>query len=250
MTWLEAVLLGVIQGLAEFLPVSSSGHLVIAQKILGFSAPPVFFDVLVHVGTLMAVIVYFRDRWLKLTGGQIKLLVLATVPAVVVGVLLNPVLGDLFNSLWVVMIGLVITGTLLVMSSGRFSDSGFSIDKMSGKQALLIGLFQALAIMPGVSRSGSTVVGGVMMGLKKQAAFFFSFFMAVPAILGALVLQLVDNQAFGAVDSMSLVIGFGVALVTGLFSLKILEKVINSSKLNLFAYYCFGLAIVLLVVSL
>ena len=250
MTWIQAVLLGVVQGLAEFLPVSSSGHLVIAQKMLGFSAPPVFFDVLIHVGTLVAVIVYFRDRWLKLTSKHVSLLVLATIPAVVVGGLLNPFLGDLFNSLWVVMIGLVITGTLLVISSRRFSDSGFSIDKMSSKQALLIGLFQALAIMPGVSRSGSTVVGGVMIGLKKQAAFFFSFFMAVPAILGALVLQLVDNQAFEVVDSMSLVIGFGVSMVTGLFSLKILEKVINSSKLNLFAYYCFGLALLLLIVTI
>lgn len=237
MTWIQAVVLGIVQGLTEFLPVSSSGHLVIAQNFFGFTSPPIMFDVVVHAGTLLAIVVYFYRWIIKLKLVYFRLVVLGTVPAIVVGLMLNNVIESLFNSLSVVGVGLLITSVLLFLSNTKFAkrENNKSIDSF---RSIVIGLFQAIAIIPGISRSGSTVVGGMLFGLNKKEAFRFSFMLAIPAIIGALVLQIIGGGLYSEIGYLSIMIGFFTAAITGFGALKILDKVINASKLHYFGYYC------------
>jgi undecaprenyl-diphosphatase len=234
----------VVQGLTEFLPVSSSGHLVITQKLFGFTSPPFLFDVVVHVATLLAIVIYFNKKIIRLDFSYIKLLVIGTIPAVLVGLLLNNVTVHLFNSLTVVGFGLLFTAILLLLTKGKMVKG--KEEKINPVRAITIGVFQAVAIIPGISRSGSTVVGGVMSGLSKKDAFTFSFMLAIPAIIGALVLQLAGNGTYEQVSAGAMLVGFLSASITGVASLKLLDKVVRESKLNYFGYYCAILGIVLL----
>lgn len=241
MTILESIVLGIVQGSTEFLPVSSSGHLVIAQHLLGLKHPPVLFDIILHTGSLAAIIIFFADRLRNLNLFQITLAVLGTLPAVVVGLLVQPHLNSIFSSLFITAIGLMTTGLLL--SSTYFLPKTISTSPLLIKHSLLIGLIQSLAIIPGLSRSGSTVTLGLWLKLKKEDAFYFSFLLSIPAITGALVLQLVNNPSFNQVDETGFIFGFFTSLVVSLLSLKILKYVITQNKLHFFAAYCFAVAL-------
>lgn len=269
MSYFQAIILAVIQALTEFLPISSSGHLVIVQKIFGFSEPPVVFDVLVHLGTLGALAVFLEGRLVQIMKGLtqrdgeswriILMVIVGTIPTVIVGLFLQRYIGRIFNSLPLVGFSLVITAGLLF--SARWADKNFTRPRPSrdevGKgsenlrdlswfDALFVGLFQALAILPGVSRSGSTIVSGLWRKLDREAAFHFSFYLAIPAIIGAAVLQLPALIAGQFSYLNQALLGMLVAGIAGYFSLAALKRILLGRKLWLFGIYCLSVGLLLL----
>lgn len=249
MTWWQAIFLSIVQGLTEFLPISSSGHLVIFQKLFGLE-PPVLFDIFVHVGTLGAIIFFFRKELLKILQGIFKkdrqifwLIVIGSIPAIIVGLFLQKNINQIFDSLKLVGVALLITSALLISTKWFKEKNGVRFKSVKWYDGLIIGLFQALAILPGVSRSGATLVGGLSRKINREIAFQFSFFLAIPAIFGALILQIPDliNYQFNLLNKS--ILGMILAGVVGYFSLKILKKVLLNSKLWVFGLYCFFLAI-------
>lgn len=259
MSWFQVFFLSIVQGLTEFLPVSSSGHLVLFQKIFGLE-PPVLFDVFVHVGTLGAILFYFRRELKKLIEGIFKkenkslyflfLIVIGTIPAVIVGLLLEKRIEVIFDSFRLVGISLLITGLLLLLTN-IFKDKlkKGKVVSSNWKDALFIGIFQALAILPGISRSGATISAGLFRRFGRDLAFKFSFFLAIPAIIGALILQIPDLVSSSSYLINQALIGMVIAGIVGFFALKILRKVLVSSKLHIFAIYCLLLGVGVLLFS-
>lgn len=257
MSLLEGLILGVIQGLTEFLPVSSSGHLVIGQAVLGISVPGVVFEVALHVATLVSVLIVYRGRIGRLAGGAVRgdgfswrylgLLVLATVPAAVVGLLFGTQVEALFERPSTVGFALLVTGGLLW--STRAARRYRGLGQETGEEprevaptvavALLMGFAQAFALVPGISRSGATVVAGLWAGVDVREAAAFSFLMAVPAIAGAAVLKLPDLVGAGSVPGGSgLVAGAIVAAVTGIGAIRIFVSMLRSGSFHRFGVYC------------
>lgn len=247
MNILQAIALGLVQGITEFLPVSSSGHLVIGQKIFGLAKPPVLFDILVHIGTLLAVLVFFKNKFLKLSKKIICLILIGTVPAALAGLFLNQYAQTLFNSLKLVGVSLLATAFLL-FSTKLLKAKTKIFSQLNWQKAFIVGCFQALAILPGVSRSGSTIIGGLWTGLKKETAFDFSFLLAVPAILGALALQIPEISSNGDQLAMGFV-GLITASISGFLSLKLFKQIVLKSKLYYFGFYCLVLGVGILLAS-
>jgi undecaprenyl-diphosphatase len=255
----SAIVLGVVQGLTEFLPVSSSGHLAIAQHFLpGFDQPGVLFDVVLHLGTLGAVLIYLRHEVSLLFSGLqwgsagragrklILVLAVGTLPAVVAALLFGDFVEQSFEDLWVVAVALCVTGVLLLFSR-RFSGTGRELADVGFADALFVGIFQSVALLPGISRSGTTIVSGLGRGLAHGSAARFSFLLSIPAILGAAVFNLrevayVPSAAFGGY-----VAGFLTAFAIGYLSIGIVIKVLASERFHLFGYYCLGMGGLVLV---
>jgi len=246
MSYSQAIILAIVQGLTEFLPISSSGHLVIFQKLFNLTEPPVLFDVLVHVGTLGAVLVYFRKGLIKISQKTIWLVIIGTIPAAIIGLLLQDYISQIFNSLKLVGVALLITGGLLL--SRRFKSLNRRFNSLKWQDAIFVGCFQALAIIPGISRSGSTIVSGLWRKLDRKTAFQFSFYLAIPAILGALALQTPDLLYSSCGYLKQGILGMIIAGVIGCGALKILEKILISAKLWIFGFYCLVLGIIVLLV--
>lgn len=242
MKLIQSASLGFIQGMTEFLPVSSSGHLVIFQHLFKLDQPPIFFDVLVHTATLAAVVFFFKHQLFSLSRQYIQNILIGSTPTVIVGFFLQPYLEPLFSSLSIVGLGLITTSALLFTTYKKTKTS----HHITPRKALIIGFFQALAIIPGISRSGSTIASALLLGLKPKTAFTFSFLLSLPAILGALVLQLLDLSIV-TTPTPSLLIGFSTALVSGFFALVLLQKIVNNKKLFIFAPYCLTVGVILLV---
>ncbi|MCX6725900.1 MAG: undecaprenyl-diphosphate phosphatase [Candidatus Shapirobacteria bacterium] len=255
MNFWQAIFLAIVQGLTEFLPVSSSGHLAIFQKIFHLGSP-VIFDVFLHVGTLGSIIFFFRKELIQIIKGIFKkdknywhlfwLLAIGTIPAVMVGLFLNDKIEMIFSSLKLISLSFFITGFFLLMTF-FLKEGKKQFKNTNWFDSLIIGVFQAIAILPGVSRSGSTIFGSLLRNFKKEKAFEFSFLLAIPAILGALVLQipnLANNQFLLFVPS---IFGMVVAGFVGYFSLKIFKKVLLNSRLWLFSFYCFFVSLILLI---
>lgn len=247
MTLIQALILGLLQGLTEFLPVSSSGHLVIVQHLFGLLNPPVFFDVFLHLATALAVIVVLWRPLLFLDKKTIGFILLASLPAGVFGILLNSSIESLFSSVKLVAVALLITGLLLFLTRYFFSQAKNT--RLTWKNTLFIGLFQAIAIIPGISRSGSTISAGIFAKLKPELVFNFSFLLALPAILGAAMLQLRDLNFSISLFNLPLFIGFIAAFFSGLSFLKLLKKFVSQGKFSPFAYYCLALGLALLVIA-
>jgi undecaprenyl-diphosphatase len=250
MTLFEAALLGVVQGLTEFLPVSSSGHLVIMQNLLGFANPPLTFDVMVHLGTVLAVITAFWSDIVSIirrpTQKLVIMIIVGSIPTGIIGILFKPYFEVFFSSLLVVGVGLIITGMLLWFSE-RFSFGYKTVREMTLIDALVIGTIQGVAIIPGISRSGSTIAGGLLAGLDRELAARFSFLLAIPAILGASLLEarnLLDGSA--GLELFPMLVGSIVALVTGYFAVRVVIKFVKQGRLSIFAYYCWALGLLLL----
>ncbi len=242
MNIIQAGLLGVVQGLTEFLPVSSSGHLVILQSMIpSFSQPGVMFDVYLHFGTLLAVLVYYFKRILNLDLKYIKILILATIPAVVVGFLLKDVIDVIFQSTKLVGAALIITG-IMDLGIDRGKETTGNVDNRKG---LIIGLFQAFAILPGISRSGSTIFAGTLSGVKKETAAEFSFLLSVPAVLGANLLEIIKNTG-GLIFSANYLVGILCSFIFGLICIKILLKLLINNKFSYLGYYCISLGLLTL----
>ncbi len=245
MTIFQGFLLGLIQGLTEFLPVSSSGHLVIFQHLLNLSDSSVTFDILVHLATSLAVIIVVFDSLVKITFKQIKIIALASLPAAIFGLLLNSQVETLFSSLRLVGFTLLITSGILFSTKLLKT---LKPSELNHKNTFLIGLAQALAIFPGISRSGSTIVAGLHTGLAPKTAFNFSFLLSLPAIFGAQLLQL--NKLTNSPPSQipSLLTGFITAFISGFFALKLLQKFVTNSKLHYFSYYCLVIGLLALLI--
>jgi undecaprenyl-diphosphatase len=244
MNILQAFILSAVQGITEFLPVSSSGHLVILQTIMGMSEPPVLFDILVHIGSLVAVLIFFWKIIIKLSKKTILLIGIGTIPAVILGLFLNKYTEVIFNSITGVGISLLIT-SILLFSTLLVKDNNKDLHSLCYKDSFIIGLFQAVAILPGVSRSGSTIVGGILRKLKFETAFTFSFLLAIPAILGALVLNISKIKLNNNEFKIGLV-GLVISAIFSLIAIKILKKVILRKKIYYFGFYCLILGLLIL----
>lgn len=249
-SYLNAAILGLLQGLTEFLPVSSSGHLVIFQNILGMTEPLLSFDVFLHLGTLIAVfIVFWEDIWYlirHLFSKPVALIILAVIPAGIAGVFLEDLFNQLFSSVLFVGCALFVTGVLLWLSDNCYGDK--DMEDMTVKDALIIGLFQAVAITPGISRSGSTIFGALLRGFNRKTAASFSFLISIPTILGAAVLhgyQLITETGSLGIEP-SYWVGMIVAAISGYAAIRTFLALVQKQKLKYFSFYCWGVGIFIL----
>jgi undecaprenyl-diphosphatase len=268
---IQAIILGTIQGLTEFLPVSSSAHLVFITDILGLQQN-VAFDTLLHLGTLVAVVAFFwRDlidiissfisSILDIFKGRFKkgldeepfkklswLLVIGTIPAGIVGFLFQKQFEALFSSIFYVGIFLIITG-LLLWGAERVKPGQKDVKDITFKNALVIGIAQAIAIAPGISRSGATISVGLFSGLNRELAARFSFLLSIPAILGAVLVESRHINSFD-ISTGVLIAGFVSAVVFGYIAIKLLLKIIKERTLMIFAYYCWAVGILAIIIAL
>ncbi len=239
---IEAWGLGILQGLTEFFPISSSGHLVLAQQWFGVTGSTLTFDILLHGGTLIAILIFFWPKIRYLSSKEIFLVGLGTIPAVIAGLTLKDQIEASFMSLSGVGLGFIISGGLLLLIK-RWKPGTKTITDLSISQVLMVGLMQALAIVPSISRSGATIVAGLLFGLSREAAFDFAFILAIPVIAGAMVMELPELASLSAVELGVYLQGFIGALGAGLGSIFLLKKVIKAGKLFWFGWYCVGLGL-------
>ncbi|MFH1122689.1 MAG: undecaprenyl-diphosphate phosphatase [Pseudomonadota bacterium] len=266
---IKAIFLGIVQGSTEFLPVSSSGHLVLFQNLLGLKEPELLLDISLHLGTLLAVCLYFhsdltkmiKESWtfaVELLKGRKSFsriaetpyasftlwVIVGTIPTALIGISFRSTLEGLFDSVPVVGIMLLCTGAILAISGfiSKNRDGRLNIGLFA---ALAVGLAQGFAIIPGISRSGATIVCGMACGLKRDVAARFSFLLSIPAILGALVLQL-SSEARHEIAFLPLLAGLIAATLVGLAALKVLMGMVTKGNLFWFAPYCWGLGLLML----
>ncbi len=251
---LQAIILGVIQGLTEFLPVSSSGHLELAKVILGeedIGASSMLMTVVLHFATALSTLVVFRKDVMEIIAGLVSdtesrnfalKIIVSMMPAAIIGILLEDQIDALFsNNILLVCSMLIVTAILLfVADKAETSEKGVTFSNPR-----VIGIAQAIAIMPGISRSGATISTSVILGIDREKAARFSFLMVVPLIFGKIAKDLLDGE-FGSndVDYLSLGLGFVAAFLTGLLACTWMIKLVKSSKLKHFAYYCLLVAII------
>lgn len=259
MELIDALVLGVIQGVTEWLPVSSSGHLVIGQEMLGLPANEnLLFDLMVHLGTVLAVCVYFRrEFWnilramiprsqcgpdrdqLRLLGAAIAV---GTIPIAVVGLLISGEVEDIFT-LPMVGVALLVNAVVLVVAERIASDRKKSVRPFD---ALLIGIFQAVAIIPGISRSGFTISGGLLRGVEREAAATFAFLLSVPALIGAFVYGVLALERYDA-EAVTMLVGMATAFVVGIASIDVLLRVVRAGGLWAFGAYCAVVGVIVIV---
>jgi len=248
-------LLGLVQGLTEFLPISSSAHLILAQRFLGVDPPGVLLEALLHLGTLAAVVLAFRRDLLHLARSaagrgslagrkEIGMILAGTIPILIAGFLLRDVIDDLFSSLWLVGVALIATGGVLLAADRLARRSRRS--EVRFLDALIIGIAQAFALLPGLSRSGVTIASGITMGLSAPKAARFSFLLAVPALSGAGIVTLWDAvRVAGLADQnvAGLLVGALVSFAVGLAAIRVLLALIAKGRLWFFAVYCLAVGI-------
>ena len=263
MDWLQALLLGLVQGLTEFLPVSSSGHLAIGKALLGVEpSEDLIFEVTVHAATVLATIVVFRKQIWQLLCGLFKFkyndetdyiakICLSMIPVLIVGVFFKDSVEAAFGSLLVVGIALLVTALLLVLSdylSSRVKGVKDSRNGISFWQAFVVGIGQALAVIPGLSRSGTTISTGLICGVKRESMAQFSFLMVLVPILGEMFLDVVGGDfAASSVGVLPLLLGFAAAFVSGLFACKVMIALVRKAKLKWFGLYCAVVGLLVLI---
>lgn len=244
MSFFEAVISGIVQGVTEFLPVSSSGHLVILHKLMGLKEPQILFDIFLHMGTLAAIFIVFSKEIADIFTVRRKSLffiLLGTAATAVFVLLFEKRIEAAFSNVKLVGAMLMVTGVWLIFGSFfRFGSEG-----MSGVKAILIGLVQGVAAIPGISRSGTTISAGLFLGLDGQTAARFSFLLAIPAIIGAFLLKAKDATLTGF--NVNYIIGFLLSCVVGVSSLKLLLKLLYGNRFYLFGIYCILAGILVLV---
>ena len=252
MTLLEAIILGIIQGITEFLPISSSGHLVLGQYVLDVKLKGNSFEIVTHLGTLVSVLCIFWKEILSLilditdknNRKYIFYLILGTIPAVIIGFGAKSYISELFESVQLVSIALMVTGLILFFSK-KVKNNSLQID---AKKAFLIGITQAIAIVPGISRSGITICTALALGMSGKNAAKFSFLLAIPAISGAGLLLALDPQSdITFIPLTSLIMAFMSSFIVGYICLKWLLSLLESGKFYFFGYYCFMIGLIVLV---
>jgi undecaprenyl-diphosphatase len=260
MDLIQTIILGLIQGWTEWLPISSTGHLRLAEHFFGLGTP-ILFDGLLHVGTLIVTLVFFRKdiknilvalgkRDFKTENGKlIPLIIVGTVPTALIGVIFGNVIEAFFSNLLLIAGAFIFCGVALYSSKiGNERE-----ESISYLEALAIGTAQGIAITPGISRSGLTIAVALLLGVKREKAFKFSFLLSVPAIIGALGLTLYEQHdalVLAGVGLTEILAGVAVSMVVGYFALTLLRKIIAHKKFYLFAFYCWLLGIVLMALSL
>lgn len=259
----QGIILGILQGLTEFLPVSSSGHLVLGQLYFGIRESMLSFDISVHMGTLAAVlVVYFSDiramirALARLAARLLKrkpalhlvkedpdlklawLILIGSVPTALIGLALKKAEHILFSSSLIVGLALVLTGTVLWISRRFYLDPGTCGNRLDAKRAVFIGIIQGLAVIPGISRSGSTIAAGMFAGIDRTTAAKFSFLLSIPAICGAQILSIKETLDTGMGMDPATICGTIASFFTGLGALVLLLKLVHKGKFHLFAPYC------------
>ncbi len=281
---IEAIILGIIQGAAEFIPISSSAHLIIIPWLFGWTDPALTslaFDVALHLGTLVAVLAFFAKDWLSLIRSFFQsisdrrvsgdpnrklawLIVICTLPGGIAGVLFESKIEALFHqsgvpiarSAMIIMAVIIAAFGVLLLLADRLAKHVHDLDQLNLRNALLIGLSQALAIFPGISRSGSTISSGLALGFKRQAAAKFSFLLSAPIIAGAGVKSLWEIYSslrigeIARTDLLLFPVGIIVAAISGFLCIRYLLKYLQKHNMNIFVYYRWGLAILIVVVAL
>lgn len=254
----QGILLGLVQGLTEFLPVSSDGHLAVIGQVAGVHTPGVFVEVALHVATLGSILVVYGRRFWDLVLGVLRrdpdalryagLLIIGMIPAGIVGLFLEDLIARAFDSLWAAGLGFLVTAAALLSTRNR-SPEGTSRPTAGG--ALVIGLAQALAPFPGISRSGMTIASGLLLGLGAVAAADFSFLMAIPLIAGAGLLEVRHAAAdLALVGAVPLIIAGVVAFLSGVFAIRFLVAMLRRGRFHVFAPYCIAIALFTLAYAL
>jgi len=257
---LETIILGLIQGIAEWLPISSTGHLRLAEYFMHLTIP-ILFDVTLHIGTLIVILAFFRKDIRNIlsalfhldfrseNGKLVPLIVVGTIPTALIGIVFSDQIESTFRTPLPIATVLIICGFLLY--SSKFSKE--ETDNITYKTALIFGTAQGIAIIPGLSRSGTTIAIALLLGLKRGKAFKFSFLLSIPAIIGALGLTVIKQRealaqtGFGATE---ILVGATIAMIGGYFALRLLHKAVENKKFHLFAFYCWVLGAALIVLSL
>jgi undecaprenyl-diphosphatase len=241
----EAAILGVIQGITEWLPVSSSGHLALYQQIAGTDAP-FLFDVLLHFASLIVIVLVFRKRIAEIFRERnvryARNIIIGSLPIAVCGFLFRGLVEDAFTSMKTVSLALVVTGVLLSLT--RLAREKYA--EVRPLNSLVIGAAQAIALIPGISRSGATISTGMLTGINREKAAEFSFILAIPAIFGATIFELLRIESVERSLLVPFAVGMAVSFVSGYFSLKFLLKVIRRGRLFWFSVYCITLGLVLM----
>jgi len=261
--YVEAGCLALLQAVTEFLPVSSSGHLVLAQRLLGAGAEPdILFDVLLHIATTVAVLVYLRRDVLALLRGLVHpgragdgpfagferkavgLILLANVPTAMIGLGIEKTLLQLVTRPEVVSVMLIVTG--LFLWGERVGGAGRSLAEMRPRDAIGIGLFQGIAVLPGISRSGATIIGGIVLGVERDLAARFSLLISIPAIAGAAILELSKATNVGTVRVGPYLLGMVVAGLAGYLAIDVILRLVRQRRFHLFSYYLWPLGLLAL----
>ena len=274
LSYLQAIILGLVQGLAEFLPISSSGHLALLQYFFGVEADSVLiFTVLLHLGTLIAVfVVYWKDivdllkelccviydvchgRGLRINHNPTRrlgfLIIVASIPTALIGLIFNDMFESFYSSLTAIGLGLLFTGTILWIAD-KTASGDKHIREMKFSNAVFVGVMQGIAITPGISRSGSTLFGGLMCGLDRAFAVKFAFLISIPSILGSFLLELPDamHEGLGGASMGPVITGVIVSGLSGYFAIKVMIKLVTDKHLSWFSFYTWGLGALVLVYS-
>ena len=244
MTEFDIILMAVVQGITEFLPISSSGHLVLLKEILEIEREDKVLEVVLHFGTLISILIFFRQDIYGILNGAINknkddikyimYIVLASIPTAIIGVLLNDKIDNLFNSTDSLLYAYLVTAIILFLTRGINKDG----NSISYQMVIWMGIAQVFAILPGISRAGITICAGLLLGFKQKEVAKFSFFLAIPALVGVVYLDINKIFAFGSNQLHILVLGFVFSMITGLAVLKILFKILQKQKLWIFSFYC------------
>jgi undecaprenyl-diphosphatase len=268
---IQALVLGIVQGISEFVPISSSGHLVLVPWFFGWEKPSLLFDTMLHWGTLVSIfLVFWRDFW-NITVAVIRglmqrsladfnarlgwLIVIGSIPAAVVGLLFKDFFEELFHSPRSVGFFLLVTAALLLGSEWltRSAAQRRPLQRLTLRDTIIIGLGQALALAPGISRSGSTIAAGLIAGLNRETAARFSFLLGTPAFFGAGLLELLDalgtDQADVVAQLPALIVGFLASAIVGYMAIRLLLAYLRTHSLHIFAYYCITMGLIVILLS-
>lgn len=273
MNTFQAIILGIVQGLTEFLPVSSSGHLALVRQLFGLQEPDLFFDASVHVGTMLAVLIVFRADLFNIFRALLRTIVpgsfkslrmknhddragrkfarfvaVGSIPTAVIGLIFKTQLADMFASLYLVSAMYFATAAIIWLTRGRGA-GGQRITAFSDGKALIAGCVQGLAVLPGLSRSGATIAAGLFLGLDRETAARYSFLLCIPAIIGAELLLSSEELFFAESTATAAVILTGAAssFAVGYLALKVLLKIVSRGKLYLFTPYCLAVGLAALI---
>ena len=241
---LEAILLAFVQGITEWLPISSSGHLALIQQKLGFESP-VFFDVMLHLGTLIVILIVFREKIVKIAkivhlkglatpeGKILKLIIVGNIPIAIAYILFGEDIKAMFSNAFAVAIAFLATGVVLFLTFRTRERR----NELTYMDSVLIGVAQAFALVPGLSRSGLTIAIALLLGIERRKAAEFSFLLAIPAVIGAAIEESLTCE-FAGIDVLSVLVGVIIAMIVGYVALKLLLRIVQRGKLYIFSIYC------------
>jgi len=251
MSILEALLLGVIQGLTEFLPISSSGHLLLFEKILGINSGGLFFNVLLHFASLIAVVIVFWkdiiDLIKKPFGEKMQTIIVATIPTIIIALIVNYNFDE-FRLNAFLGFGFLLSAIIILITMIKRKQGVFNTGVIKNKNAFIIGIVQGVAVLPGISRSGSTICAGLLQGKDREECAKFSFLISLPVILGGVLLKTYDgiNVGFGEINWFACIVGFIASFVVAIFTIKFMMKIVKHGNWWYFSVYLFILSLFVL----